>query len=218
MAKTAKKDDVQLLDIPPIERSLAQVVIHNEPMSSLIMHKFGEKMKKQIAEKEQGKAKNARPVRDPEQEYMESMYMMPDGETPAIPCRWVKASMVEACRNVENINMTQARGWFFVKGLHDADYAEIVGKHNMHSDTVLVGGKGKGTGSATMRYRGEFKEWKATIVIDYRSDLMTLDSLINLLLNAGYACGLGEMRPGKTGLSHGMFTVGKVTTTKRSRR
>ena len=222
MKKTKKteKEEVQLLEIPPIEMTRAMVELIGDSTSSLVVQKMSEKMKNQLAAKEENRARNKRPPRKPKQEYEDSMHTMPGsrGTVYAVPCRWVKGSMVSACRLVEGISMQSAKVLFTVMGVNNVDYAEIVGSApKMHSDIVLVGGKGPHTGNATMRYRGEFKKWKIVVIIEYRSDIITLSSLINLLMNAG-RCGLGEMRPEKSGLAHGTYSVGKITVSKKSKK
>jgi hypothetical protein len=71
----------------------------------------------------------------------------------------------------------------------------------MREDMVRVG-----MGSADLRYRGEFKEWKTTFSIRFNKNVLSIEQIVLLFNTAGFAIGVGEWRPEKNG-SHGMFHV-----------
>jgi hypothetical protein len=79
--------------------------------------------------------------------------------------------------------------------------AVIEGHPDMREDMVRIG-----MGTADLRYRGEFKTWATTLHIRYNARAMSMEQIVNLFNIGGFACGVGEWRPGRDG-SNGMFHV-----------
>lgn len=64
-----------------------------------------------------------------------------------------------------------------------------------------------GMGTADIRYRGEFRNWYADLVVSYNANGMySLEQIVNIINAGGYACGIGEWRPERDG-QYGMFHV-----------
>lgn len=182
--------------------NLKKVVIEIEGDSPLIVHAFSAKAKKEMLDKMQKKAKQARGARDPNQDYEEAFYRLEakKGEIgkPGFPTIGFKASAVSAGgRFSEGLKMTEMRGSFHIEG----ELVEIIGEPNMREDAVRVG-----MGAADLRYRPEFKHWKTYLPIRYNADKISLDQLINIFNLAGFGVGVGEWRPEKDG-QYGMFHV-----------
>jgi hypothetical protein len=161
--------------------------------SPLICHKWSEKAKKEMLDKQMKKAKTARAAKDPQRDYEDSLYTYPDGGY-GFPCVAFKSAAVGACRFTEGVKMTIARGAFHVVG----ELAKIEGQPTMREDMVRVG-----MGSADIRYRGEFKAWAVNLNITYNAAALSVDQIVNL---AGFGIGVGEWRPEKDG-SYGRFHV-----------
>lgn len=180
--------------IPAIQ--IGKLIIDVEGDTSLICHKWSEKAKKQIKDKQAKKAKAAKEARDPEAEYIASLYQHPEGGF-GFPAIGFKKAMVGACRYADAIPMTVARGGFFVEG----ELIKINGTPEMREDMVRIG-----MGTSDIRYRGEFKSWSATIEISYNESILSPEQIVNLLNIAGFAVGVGEHRPEKDG-PYGRFHV-----------
>jgi hypothetical protein len=73
----------------------------------------------------------------------------------------------------------------------------------MREDLVRVG-----MGTADIRYRAEYREWKARLLVQYMPNVIDLGSII-ALIDAGGANGVGEWRPEKNG-AFGTFEVAGV--------
>lgn len=182
------------ISIPQIRvRRLKVTLIGDSP---LICHAWSDKAKKQMLDKQMKKAKSAKEAKDPEADYKASLYEHPDGGF-GFPCVAFKSAAVGACRFSDGIKMTEARGAFHV----DGELAKIDGTPSMREDMVRVG-----MGTADIRYRGEFKTWKATLTITYNADALSEEQIINLFNIAGFGVGVGEWRPEKDG-SYGRFHV-----------
>lgn len=200
--KASKVSAAMEVDIPRPQIEILVVGIVG--ISPYISHKWSEKAKKQIEDKQQKKAKSAREKRDPKAEYLASMYEIPGKKnTYGIPARAFKLAMVEACRYGEGIKMNFAKGAFFVMG----DLLTIKGsKPRMREDFVKVPPR---TGGADIRYRGEFTKWSVELQIRFNGNQISPEQIMNLISLAGFHVGVGEWRPSsplKPG-NNGMFEI-----------
>jgi len=62
---------------------------------------------------------------------------------------------------------------------------------------------------ADIRFRPDFREWKANVLIQYDGGVLKLNHIVDLLRRAGFGVGLGEWRPERGG-QWGTFDVVKV--------
>jgi len=185
-------------EIPaPNIKSLLVVI---EGTSPLIFHRWSEKAKQMILDKQMKKASKGREVRNPEKDVEDSYYKNSEGKI-AFPALCIKQAMVNAVRNVEGVTMTLLRGSVFVVGDKDGlilvQYKEKSGR----SDMVRVG-----MGSADIRFRGQVKDWSMKFIIKFNADVISAEQVLNLLNISGFSCGLGEWRPERNG-DFGTFQV-----------
>lgn len=164
--------------------------------SSLICHAWSQKVKQGMLRKQKKEAQQAKAAKDPEQDFKDSLYPFPGGGY-GHPTVAFKSAAVDACSHVLEITKVEARGAFHING----ELLKIEGKPTMREDMVRVG-----MGSADLRYRGEFKEWKTTFSIRFNKNVLSIEQIVLLFNTAGFAIGVGEWRPEKNG-SHGMFHV-----------
>jgi hypothetical protein len=180
--------------IPRINRKAVDVPIVGD--SVLVCHKWSEKAKRQMLDKQMKKAKTARAAKDPEQEFQDSLYRHPDGGY-GFPAVAFKCAAVSACRYAD-MKMTVARGAFHVNGeLVNLEVDEPV----MREDMVRIA-----MGTADIRYRGSFPLWRTKLSVTYNADVFSLEQIFNLFNLAGFGVGVGEHRPEKNG-SWGRFHV-----------
>lgn len=210
-----KNQDVQVLSIPEIE--IRDAVISIEGDTPLIMNKWDEKAKQEILDTQQKKPKaKGREARDPEAEYVNTIYFI-EGEPEERTCAAVQeavlkgarfgfpSSAFKACaimgayRSGIGIKTTEMRAAFHIPG----EFVEIKGIPNPREDMVKIGGINK---TAYIRFRSEFRNWKADIHVRYNSGVVTLQQLANLFNVGGFACGVGEWRSERNG-TMGSFHV-----------
>jgi len=194
MAPTKAAPSAEGLTIPAIE--IVRYDIHIVGDSELVMHAWSDKAKKEMLDKQMGKARAKKEPKDPERDYNEAFYRLPDGR-PGFPSIGFKAAIVSAARQVEGLTMTFLRGAFHIAG----DLVPIIGEPRMREDMVRVG-----MGTADLRYRPGFPEWRAVLPVRLNKRAMTLEQLVYLINQAGFSVGVGEWRPEKDG-AWGMFHV-----------
>lgn len=196
MAKAASKAAPEAVGvtIPPI--NLQTIEFYVEGLSALIVHAWSDKAIRMIEDKQQKKAKTAREAKNPQEEYEASFYRNAKGEY-AFPASGLKACAVDACTFIDGMTKVSARGAFHIIG----DMVKIDGKPRMRTDMVRIG-----MGTADVRYRGEFPEWKAKLQVQFNANVISAEQILNLFDNAGYSVGIGEWRPQKDG-SFGRFRV-----------
>ena len=183
----------QVVELKKINRQRAVIKIVGD--SPLIIHAWSAKAKKEMLDKQMKKAKTAKGAKDPERDYEEAFYRLPDGK-PGFPTIGIKQAMVSAGgRFSDGMKMSELRGMFFVPG----ELVAIEGEPSMREDMVRVG-----MGTADLRYRPEFKSWSISLPIEYNADAITLEQIVNLVNLAGFGVGIGEWRPERDG-QYGMF-------------
>jgi len=190
---SAKAD--QVISLKSINIQHAEIELVGD--TALIVHAWSSKAKREMLDKQMKKAKTAKAAKSPEKDYEEAFYRLPDG-SPGFPTIAFKAAAVAAGgRFSDGLKMTELRGAFHIEG----ELVPITGEPNMREDMVRVG-----MGTADIRYRPEFKEWRVTLPVRYNADAVSLEQIVNLFSIAGFGVGVGEWRPEKDG-PYGMFHV-----------
>lgn len=214
----ATSKSVEVIEIRPIEIKRATVRIVGD--TPLIMHAWSEKAKREMLEKQMKVTKTkAKAAKDPIEDFIRSMYWktpMPVDMTQAgferaisegarfcFPVTAIKQAAISAAFRMgwakDKMSM---RGAFFI----DGDENQMIEIHSdppvLREDMVKVG-----MGTADIRYRGEFRNWYADLVVSYNANgTYSLEQIVNIINAGGYACGIGEWRPERDG-QYGMFHV-----------
>lgn len=196
----------QSIHIPQLElRTVRFRLVGTAP---LIMHAWSEKAKSLMRDKQQKKASRGKAVRDPEQDYLDSMYVIDRKKgIYGFPAIAFKAAAVNAAVQVDAKKTHMRSSFHIVNGettnqgtLVPIKYSKIVQREDM----VRIG-----MGVADMRYRAEFQGWSADLDIRYNARMISLEQLIALFNAAGFGIGVGEWRPEKDGMN-GTFSVGEI--------
>lgn len=187
--------------IKPVER--IRVVVPVKGMTPVIPHKFSEKAKRAIRQKEQKLgAPTGRTAKNPEQEAEDATYRTPNGE-PGVPAIAFKNAMTSAAREFKGsgITMTALRTGLYLRGEGPDQLVPIKGEIVMREDPVKIGMSGM-----ELRYRNSVQEWTADLDIEFTvSCLPNVESLLALLDAAGRV-GVCDWRPEKNGI-YGQFAV-----------
>lgn len=186
----------QSVEIPQIQIKIANIELIG--LSPLIMHKFSEKAKRQIEDKQQKKAKQGKEARDPNQEAENAIHYDEDHDY-CFPSNAFKGAAVRAATDA-GLKMTDMRRAFHING----ETVKIIADAPiLRTDRVVIG-----MGTTDIRYRPQFNNWRCTLQVSYNSSVISLEQICNLLNIAGFGVGIGEMRPEKKGgFNFGMFQV-----------
>lgn len=181
--------------LPPLKIETITVTLIGD--TPLIVHRWSEKAKKQMLDKQMKKASPGKEAKNPEQDFKDSLYILPSGGY-GFPIIGFKAAAVTACTSIGGMTKVAARQAFHV----DGEFAEIKGDEpTMREDMVKIA-----MGTADIRYRGEFKNWWTQVAVKFNSNVMSGEQILNLLQTAGFAVGVGEWRPERDG-QYGRFHV-----------
>lgn len=192
--------------VPKIKVEKMSVRVRSLP-PGLLTHRFGEEKRQQMADAARQKSRVRKP-KDPEREFHGSIYFIgdPDCRRYGIPAIAFKQAMVNGCRVVQGLSMSEARQMFFVLGCaDDREHVEIASDYEpqMREDPVR-----NASGVADLRYRAFWPEWEGILNIEFLSGALTAKQIVNLVNVAGWSSGVCEMRPQqKIGGTFGRFQV-----------
>jgi hypothetical protein len=181
---------------PPRISRLTAIIKGTSP---LITHAWSQKAKQMMLDKQMKKATKAKDAKDPEQDYLDSLYVLPGGDGYGFPSIGFKAAVVRA-GTYADFHMTFLRGAFHIPG----ELVRIDGAPTPREDMVRLSGK-----VADIRYRAQFVDWTAEVPIQLNEAALSAEQLANLFVVAGFAVGVGEWRPEKNG-QYGRFELLEV--------
>lgn len=203
----------EVIELKPID--IKEITLNIVGTTPLIVHKWDEKVKQEMLDKQMGKAKTKKhDIKNPVRDFIESLYWLdgkPEEHTEeafekavvngarfGFPTNGVKASVVSAgFRAGVTKDKVSSHGAFHIEG----EFVEIIGTPRIREDMVRVG-----MGAADIRFRGQFDEWSSLVRVKYNNGVMTAEQLVNLFQIGGFAVGIGEWRPEKGG-QFGMYEV-----------
>ena len=213
MAKK-KKEEVIVIPKPKYE-TLKVTIVGDTPIN---VHRLGKKMMQEFEDRDHNKPKPKRAARDYDKEFLDSLYYIDASgeeiEPPAaitkstrfgFPSSAFKKAMIFAARQFDNVKMTEIRGRFFVNQYQS--FVEIKGKPEMDKFWRRIGAKGPGKGTPDIGIRARFPVWSAELEIRFLENLISAESILNLLSVAGFSVGVGEDRPDKSGGTFGMWHI-----------
>jgi hypothetical protein len=208
---TKQKEKVKIEITPPNFQILP---VRVEGTAPLMLHKFSEKMRKQIQEKQTAKdsTRAKRPPKDYAAEFNSARYLSKSGGWDGIPAGSFRAAMIAACRRVDGLPMTQAKGAFFIvaDGRDETDgtpLLKIEGKAVHDTRPVRLE-----SGVADLRNRPRYDTWACNMKIQFDADLLSANDVANLLARAGATVGVGELRPQGPNSYGGDFGMWRVVT------
>jgi hypothetical protein len=192
----------EFIDLPPPDIRVSTLRLVGD--TPLISHRWSEKAKKEMLDKQMKRAKVAKAAKDPERDYLESLYPHPDGGY-GFPAIGFKNAAVTAVTQVSGLTKVLARGAFHVisdgRMADGTELIKIEGEPTMREDMVRIA-----MGTADIRYRGQFNEWSCVLRVRYNAGVIGGEMMANLFQHAGFSVGIGEWRPEKDG-NFGMFHV-----------
>lgn len=201
----ARKSNSNNDDIINLQRLGEQVrAVEITGVTPVIPHKWSEKSIRMMPGHPERDTMNKKGIRTAEEEAEACVYRLPDGR-PGIPATAFKAALVSACRFFDKPSMTEAKLLFFVEGEGPDQLVPIEGTPILREDTPR-----NANGSADLRYRYAFDQWRATVTIRFVPSCISAASIVALLDAAGRV-GVGDWRPGSPKSHTGTFGQFRVT-------
>lgn len=191
-----QKEITRNIELPAVER--ADIAFRIVGQSPLIVHRFEEKAITEMLAKQRGFIVEKQ-AKDPTALFEAAKYRNMKGED-CLPVMMVKKAMTEAATFSDDLTKKLTRGAFFIYGEYTPLKFELCEKR---LDVVRLSGMSR---TADVRFRPEYREWSADIVVNYNPRLISLEQLVYLLREAGTAIGVGEWRPQRDG-NFGTFDI-----------
>ena len=194
------KTGPEQLIIKPLKYQRVSLVIKG--ISPLLCHKWSDKARKSIREKQAGKKTKDRESRCPETEAQDATYFTADG-TPGVPAIALKNAIISAAHKDLGVEQTLIRKAIFI----DSSDPQIILPMNYerwekcNEQFVRVG-----MGSSDIRYRPCFYGWSVAVSFIVETNMVQLPDLLSLIDRAGQSIGICEWRPEKGG-EYGRFKV-----------
>jgi hypothetical protein len=195
MAK--KQTDNSIVTITPA--NMVQVTIAIKGTAPFLQLKFSQKGKNAMLDHmatpaSEKKGKKARPVRNYAEEFALAQHRSVAGWV-GIPCAAFRKAMVDACRTV-SVTMTVAKMAIFVvpDGFDVDDGTPLVRLVSPREPERTELPVRNANGSIDIRVRPMWREWSANVTLEYDADMITAESIVNLLDRAGRQVGVGEGR------------------------
>ena len=154
----------------------------------LIPHRWSEKARRIMLDKQQGKAVANKAPKDPEQEAHDATYWLEDGR-PGMPATAFKAAIADAARHFDGLAIVTVKQAVFVKGHGPDQLVPIAGDVSMREDMPR-----NSNGVADLRYRNQIFPWSAELEIEFVASALTAEALLALVDAAGLG-GVGDWRP-----------------------
>lgn len=138
---------------------------------------------------------------DPEEEFRDSIYQAPSGETLlCFPAPGVKAAMATAALETPGITKSSVQRLIFLP----EQRIRIWGRPLLKMDVVRSADMNR---TPDVRTRAFLPKWCAEVDVAFVQPTLNAHSIVSLLANAGVVCGLGDFRQEKGKGSFGTFAV-----------
>lgn len=183
---TTITEEPTVLHLERLRRETA--VIGIEGQTPLIPHRWSEKARRMMLDKQQGKAVANKAPKSPKDEAHAATYWLDDGR-PGMPATAFKAAIADAARHFDGIAIVTVKQSVFVVGEGDDQLVPIDGTVSMREDMPR-----NANGVADLRYRNQIFPWRADLEIEYVASAITPGALVALVDAAGLG-GVGDWRP-----------------------
>ncbi len=175
------------IQIKRLER--IEIVVPVVGTAPLIVNQWSQKAKEQMLAAQQSSARAKKEPKDPVANFEASKYLLPDGRD-GFPASGFKAAIVTAARLFEGVTMVSLKQGLTTVGIGPDQLVPITySSVRMREDTPR-----NANGVADLRYRAEYSDWSADIVVRFIKGQFDAESIYALVDAAGNG-GIGEWRP-----------------------
>lgn len=190
----------QKIEVQPIKLGIIKVKVGAIEGSTLITHRLTEESVSDFMGREVGETKKKK-LRNYDAEY-ESCFYYTDNKKPGFPASGFMGALLDACIPLDIPKTQIKRAVRLLGGIYEIKYKKV----NRRVDNPRRSGRNS---TPDTRHRPEFIEWECELVVQYDTNQISPDQIINLINQAGFSTGIGDWRPGapKSSGTHGMFKV-----------
>lgn len=199
MAIKSKSDTT--LQIEPLKQGRLSVKIIG--LTPIYFNSMSVKVRRDllIGSKKKTTAEKREIKHDPETEFRDSMYTLPDGPTLlAFPAPGIKKAMATAALYTEGVNKTDVNRLIFLPSYR----IRIWGRPYLKMDVVRSADMNR---TPDVRTRAFLPEWCAEVDVAFVTPTLTAKAIVSLIANAGIISGIGDFRQEKGSGSFGSFAV-----------
>ena len=200
MAKAPQMMETEI-NVQPLRQGVVKLrLIGTTP---LYQNRMAAKSKQQllVGGQKKSKADRASIKHSPEDEYRDSAEKLADGPTAlGLNVIAVKAAMCTAALETPGLTKTSAQRLLFMPG----SFAPLYGTPQLKMDVVRSADINR---TPDVRSRCFLPIWGAEIEVRYVVPQFSMNSVVNLLINAGILIGVGDFRQEKGKGSFGSFRV-----------
>jgi hypothetical protein len=191
VAKNANQYGIQMIDL----------TLRGKEGSLLCIHRFAEKAKQEIRDKQQKKKVEKKGERFPNLEFEACKYL-DDKHRECVPITAIKKALISAATAMADLTKVGLRQAIFVGVAGDKSAAlcpiELFnGKPAVavfdpvkSEDAVTIGINTRG-----LTYRPKYEEWQLRVTIEYNPRIVSEEQLLGLVDQAGWGVGICEGRP-----------------------
>ncbi len=166
-----------------------------------LSHRKSEDITLAWRKKLEGKSEKKKPF-DVKAALKGSLYIDPETGKPGVLAKALKAAIVSAAiAHRDKTLKRRIRAAVFIPAeiIPFAGYKKMIERVEM---LPLMGGR-----SQNLSCRYEFRDWKLEVPIEFNSNLIDAEAVLNLLHFAGFSIGVGDHRPEKGTGVNGRFRV-----------
>lgn len=196
-----------LLSKRPEDKTFSIWIVGDTP---LITHAWSEKARREMLEKQVKATKGGKEKRDPEADYVSSLYQMEKGVY-GFPAMGIKNCIISAGHKDKGVAKTSIMSALWLNAemvrtrpalagaVCDMPLIRIWGSPpEMREDMVKIGaGLNK---TANLAYRAQFTVWAMRVSGAFNSSVLTPEALAFLIQEAGRSAGIGEWRIERKGM------------------
>jgi len=200
MVKKQIEQKEKKLEIVVPKLNLGMLKVQLKGNTNLLIDQFPESVRKQILEKQEGKTKGKKQMRDMDLEYENAFHRLPNGDI-GFPAQGFKSAMIESTSFVGAKDFSKK----LLKGIQivNSEGNDLIAIKYKKISKLKHYPKGGNTKVSPM-----LEDWECELVIQFDQNNISPNDLVNLLNYAGFYYGIGIWAPrARCGGKYGMYEV-----------
>jgi len=196
----ANKVSTDKIIIEPIQTATASITVGMASKMGYISHRLDPSVVTEFTKRERGET-GRKKLRSLDDEYESCFYYTNDDEY-GVPVGAFFKGMLDAATDLSIAKTQIKRAVRLLGDIVPLRYDKVIRREDLVKRAGI-------NGTPDIRHRPEFMEWECDIHILYDVNVITLDTIANLIDRAGFTSGIGDWRPSspKSPGTFGMYAV-----------